>query len=77
MSAEEVAKAFTSHYFQTFDTNPDGLAGLFVSTTITYNRSIVVAPAMSLLLLLLLFLLLLYRNSIIDVTSPTTSGIDF
>mmetsp|Transcript_1839 Transcript_1839/g.4788 ORF Transcript_1839/g.4788 Transcript_1839/m.4788 type:complete len:126 (+) Transcript_1839:95-472(+) len=26
---EEVAKAFTNHYYQTFDSNPDNLAGLF------------------------------------------------
>jgi len=31
MSAEEVAKAFTAHYFSTFDSNASGLAGLFVS----------------------------------------------
>jgi len=31
MSAEEVAKAFTAHYFSTFDSNAAGLAGLFVS----------------------------------------------
>lgn len=30
MSAEEVAKAFVQHYYQTFDNNVDGLAGLFV-----------------------------------------------
>mmetsp|Transcript_9206 Transcript_9206/g.19325 ORF Transcript_9206/g.19325 Transcript_9206/m.19325 type:complete len:124 (-) Transcript_9206:465-836(-) len=29
MSAEEVAKAFTGHYYVTFDSNVDGLAGLF------------------------------------------------
>jgi hypothetical protein len=31
MSAEEVAKAFVQHYYQAFDTNVDGLAGLYVS----------------------------------------------
>ena len=31
MSAEEVAKAFTQHYYQMKDTNVDGLAGLYVS----------------------------------------------
>jgi hypothetical protein len=31
MSAEEVAKAFVQHFYQTFDTNVDGLAGLYVS----------------------------------------------
>mmetsp|Transcript_13873 Transcript_13873/g.33560 ORF Transcript_13873/g.33560 Transcript_13873/m.33560 type:complete len:122 (+) Transcript_13873:1016-1381(+) len=29
MSAEEVAKAFTGHYYQAFDSNADSLAGLF------------------------------------------------
>ena len=28
---EEVAQAFIPHYYITFDTNADGLAGLFVS----------------------------------------------
>ena len=27
----DVANAFTNHYYQAFDTNPDGLGGLFVS----------------------------------------------
>ncbi len=27
----DVANAFTAHYYQVFDTNPDALAGLFVS----------------------------------------------
>ena len=31
MSAEQVANAFTQHYYQTFDSNPDALVGLFVS----------------------------------------------
>eukprot|EP00980_Cylindrotheca_fusiformis_P013279 scaffold3375_cov153-Cylindrotheca_fusiformis.AAC.4 len=31
MSAEEVAKAFTQHYYQAVDTNVESLAGLFVS----------------------------------------------
>jgi hypothetical protein len=31
MSAEEVAKAFVQHYYQTFDGNVDQLAGLYVS----------------------------------------------
>lgn len=30
MSAEEIANAFTQHYYSQFDTNPDGLGGLFV-----------------------------------------------
>jgi hypothetical protein len=30
MSAEEVANAFVSHYYNTFDSNPDQLMGLFV-----------------------------------------------
>eukprot|EP00536_Pseudo-nitzschia_multiseries_P000412 jgi/Psemu1/321590/estExt_fgenesh1_pg.C_50054 len=29
MSAEEVAKSFVGHYYNMFDTNVDGLAGLF------------------------------------------------
>ncbi|VEU41451.1 unnamed protein product [Pseudo-nitzschia multistriata] len=29
MSAEEVAKAFVGHYYQTFDSNVEGLRGLF------------------------------------------------
>jgi len=32
MSAEEVAKAFVQHFYQTFDTNVDALGGLYVST---------------------------------------------
>jgi hypothetical protein len=32
MSAEEVAKAFVGHYYQSFASNPDSLAGLYVST---------------------------------------------
>lgn len=31
MSADEVAKAFVQHFYQTFDANPEGLAGLYVS----------------------------------------------
>ena len=31
MSAEEVAKAFVAHFYQTFDAGADALAGLFVS----------------------------------------------
>ena len=31
MSAEEIAKAFVQHYYQSFDSNADSLAGLFVS----------------------------------------------
>eukprot|EP00978_Attheya_sp_CCMP212_P002372 scaffold4862_cov70-Attheya_sp.AAC.3 len=31
MSADEVAKAFTQHYYNAFDTNVEGLAGLYVS----------------------------------------------
>jgi len=31
MSAEEVAKAFVQHFYNAFDTNVDGLAGLYVS----------------------------------------------
>jgi hypothetical protein len=34
MSAEEVAKAFTQHFYQAFDTNIESLASLFVSKTI-------------------------------------------
>lgn len=30
MSAEEVAKAFVQHYYQTFDSNVDSLGSLFV-----------------------------------------------
>jgi hypothetical protein len=30
MSAEEVANAFVNHYYNTFDSNPDQLMGLFV-----------------------------------------------
>lgn len=33
MSAEEVAKAFTQHYYQMKDTNVDGLAGLYQDTS--------------------------------------------
>jgi hypothetical protein len=31
MSAEEIAQAFTQHYYTTFDTNVAGLASMFVS----------------------------------------------
>ena len=31
MSAEEVGKAFVTHFYSTFDTNAAGLAGLYVS----------------------------------------------
>ena len=31
MSAEEVATAFIGHYYNTADTNPAALAGLYVS----------------------------------------------
>jgi hypothetical protein len=34
MAAEEVAKAFVSHYYQSLDSNPDALVGLFVRTVI-------------------------------------------
>jgi hypothetical protein len=37
MSAEEVAKAFVQHYYQTFDANVDGLAGLFVRLFLQIN----------------------------------------
>jgi len=38
MSAEEVAKAFVQHFYQTFDAGVDALSGLFVS--IIYNKNI-------------------------------------
>ena len=38
MSAEEVAQAFVQHYFQTFDSNVDNLAGLFVSLLLGTHR---------------------------------------
>lgn len=31
MSAEEVAKAFVAHYYQTFDSNREQLTSLYVS----------------------------------------------
>jgi hypothetical protein len=31
MSADEVAKAFVQHFYTTFDSNLDSLAGLYVS----------------------------------------------
>ncbi|KAL3911065.1 MAG: hypothetical protein SGILL_007430 [Bacillariaceae sp.] len=33
MSADEIAKAFTQHYYNQFDTSPDGLAGLFTDAS--------------------------------------------
>mmetsp|Transcript_9137 Transcript_9137/g.26106 ORF Transcript_9137/g.26106 Transcript_9137/m.26106 type:complete len:124 (+) Transcript_9137:116-487(+) len=33
MSAEEVAKAFVGHFYQSFDSNVDALAGLFNPTS--------------------------------------------
>ena len=39
MSAEEVAKAFVQHFYQTFDAGVDALSGLFVSI-ISLNTSI-------------------------------------
>jgi len=38
MSAEEVAKAFVQHFYQTFDAGVDALSGLFVSNI--YNKNI-------------------------------------
>ena len=40
MSAEEVAKAFIQHFYQTIDSNVDALAGLYVSfcSLCVYNR---------------------------------------
>jgi hypothetical protein len=32
MSAEEVAKAFVQHFYTTFDSNVQGLGGLYVSS---------------------------------------------
>lgn len=40
MSAEEVAKAFVQHFYQTFDSNIEGLAGLYVSKTSEIPRSL-------------------------------------
>ena len=37
MSAEEVAKAFVQHFYQTFDAGVDALGGLFVSLLITFT----------------------------------------
>ncbi len=34
MSAEEVAKAFVQHFYKTFDSNVEVLAGLYVSNFI-------------------------------------------
>jgi hypothetical protein len=34
MSADDVAKAFVQHFYTAFDTNPEGLAGLYVSDKI-------------------------------------------
>jgi len=31
MSAEDIAKAFVNHFYQTLDSNVDALAGLYVS----------------------------------------------
>jgi hypothetical protein len=31
MSSDEVAKAFVQHFYQTFDSGVDALAGLYVS----------------------------------------------
>jgi hypothetical protein len=31
MSAQEVAASFIQHYYNTFDTNPEQLGGLYVS----------------------------------------------
>lgn len=36
MSAEEVAKAFVQHFYQTFDAGVDALGGLFVSQSFFY-----------------------------------------
>jgi hypothetical protein len=41
---DDVAKAFTNHYYNMFDTNPDGLAGLFVSLR-CHERSIGGCPS--------------------------------
>ena len=34
MSAEEVAKAFVGHFYQTFDSNVEALSGLYVSVSL-------------------------------------------
>jgi hypothetical protein len=41
MSAQEIAAAFTAHYYQCFDTNPDALVGLFVRETFVWSLSMV------------------------------------
>ena len=47
MSGDEVAKAFVQHYYQTWNTNPDALAGLYQPTsTLTFNgNASVTGPA--------------------------------
>ena len=37
MSAEEVAKAFVGHFYQAFDSNAQGLAGLYVSDDLDFS----------------------------------------
>ena len=40
MSAEDVAKAFVQHFYNSFDTNVEGLAGLYVSVDVPYMRGL-------------------------------------
>ena len=48
MSADEVAKAFVNHFYQTFDASCDGLAGLYVSLSVVvdgkFGSSALVGP---------------------------------
>jgi hypothetical protein len=38
MSAEEIAKAFTAHYYQCFDSNREALSGLYrENSTLTFE----------------------------------------
>ena len=38
MTAEEVGNAFVQHYYQAFDSDANGLAGLYVSTSASRSR---------------------------------------
>ena len=39
MSADEVGNAFVQHYYQAFDSDANGLAGLYVSSGASRSRA--------------------------------------
>lgn len=67
MSAEEVAKAFVSHYYTAFDSNPEQLMGLFVRSpvpVVVLTRFVSLLKTSLTLLIVLLLLLLLKHDAV-------------